>query len=97
MDHPIAGSCWIAHVRGIAKDHWLAKICGIANYHRITKDCWLAKCHWTSDVLIADDLLIANNIAIATVRLTSIYNPQVEDKSHVTAAGLTKLFYGYVD
>ncbi len=27
-----------------------------------------------------------------TVRLTSIYNPQIEDKSHVTAAGLTNLF-----
>jgi hypothetical protein len=29
---------------------------------------------------------------IRTVRLTSIYNPQTEDKSHVTAAGLTNLF-----
>ncbi len=27
-----------------------------------------------------------------TVRLTSIYSPQIEDKSHVTAAGLTNLF-----
>ena len=29
---------------------------------------------------------------LCTVRLTSIYNPQIEGKSHVTAAGLTNLF-----
>jgi hypothetical protein len=30
--------------------------------------------------------------ALGTVRSTSIYNPQIEDKSHVTAARLTNLF-----
>ncbi len=30
--------------------------------------------------------------SLTTVHLTSIYNPQIEDKSHMTAAGLTNLF-----
>jgi hypothetical protein len=39
--------------------------------------------------LVANPMYVGTSID--TVCLTSIYNPQIEDKSHVTAAGLTNL------
>ncbi len=59
----IARRCRIAQCRGIVKDRWLAKSWSIANYRGIAKDRWLAKRCWIGNVLIASNLLIANNIA----------------------------------
>ncbi len=59
-------SHWIAKYCRIVKDLWLAQCHWIVNYHGFVKDHWIAKCCQTSDVLIASNLLNANNIAIAS-------------------------------
>jgi hypothetical protein len=42
-------------------------------------------------------LHLLNVVQKRIVCLASIYNPQIEAKSHVTSGGSTNLFYCYVD
>ena len=56
--------------------------------------------HLSHSILVADqDFLTAEakNVSYLTVRLTSIYNPQIGGNFTETSGGLTNLFYGCVD
>jgi hypothetical protein len=59
-------SLWIANYCGIMKDCWLAKCRWIAKSRGFGKDCWITESRRMSNVPIASDLLITNNITIAS-------------------------------